>query len=243
MSLETSLLVVLIFSFASFLQGMTGFGFGMAAMALLPLLIGFHDAVKLAAVLGLAVNMFTFATYRKNYDWREGKSLIAAAAVGAPCGVALAQLAPGSWMIRALGLLICVFTVHELLLSRVTKVTVPQHWAVPMGLLAGIFGAAFNIGGPPAVIYCYSRAWSKAQVVAVLQVMFLVIGLLRVAFSLGAGLIETRDTAIILAALPPTFFAITLGRKLLDRVPQSQMRVGVHLALFAMGLKYVVLGG
>ncbi len=242
MSLETSLLVVLIFSFASFLQGMTGFGFGMAAMALLPLLIGFHDAVKLAAVLGLAVNMFTFATCSKHYDWRQGKALIAAAAVGAPCGVALAHLAPGAWMIRALGLLICVFTLHELVLSRLTKVAMPHHWAVPMGLLAGGFGGAVNIGGPPAVVYCYSRSWTKTQVVAVLQVMFVVIGLLRVALSLGAGLLETRDAAVILAALPPTFLAITLGRKLLDRVPQSRMRIGVHLALFAMGLKYVVLG-
>jgi uncharacterized protein len=135
-----------------------------------------------------------------------------------------------------------LFTFHELLLSRVTKVVVPQQWAVPMGLLAGIFGAAFNIGGPPAVIYCYSRSWTKTQIVAVLQVMFLVIGLLRVAFSLGAGLLETRDAAIIFSALPPTFLAIILGRKLLDRVPQSKMRIGVHLALFAMGLKYVVLG-
>jgi uncharacterized membrane protein YfcA len=236
------ILVVAIFFFAAFLQGLTGFGFGLAAMSLLPLVMPFQDAVILAAVLGLSVNLFTFLSYRHEYDWRLGRGLILGAIVGAPCGVAIVQWVDESILIRALGLLICVFTLNDLVLSKRGKTSIPESWGFPLGLLSGIFGAAFNIGGPPAVMYSYSRPWTKMQVVAVLQVMFLVIGLIRVALSFGAGLVQLQDVKLAVITVLPMFLAIQLGRKLLDKVPQGRLRTVVFVALLLIGANYLLLG-
>lgn len=236
------LLVVSVFCFAAFLQGLTGFGFGMAAMTLLPLLMDFHDAVVLVAVLGLSVNLFTFFGYRHDYDWKQGRTLIIGAAVGAPCGVAIAQWVDEAILIRMLGALICLFTLNDLVLARRTKFTIPASWAFPLGLLSGIFGAAFNIGGPPAVLYSYSQPWTKSQVVAVLQVLFLVIGGLRVALSFGAGLVALHDVTLALVTVIPMFAAITLGRRLLDKVPPTRLRTVVFAALLLIGANYLIFG-
>lgn len=236
------ILIIATFCFAAFLQGLTGFGFGLAAMSLLPLVMPFQDAVVLAAVLGLSVNLFTFVSYRRDYDWRLGRGLILGALVGAPCGVAIVQWVDDSLLIRALGLLICVFTLNDLVLAKRGKTTIPESWGFPLGLLSGLFGAAFNIGGPPAIMYSYSRPWTKTQVVAVLQVMFLVIGVVRVSLSFGAGLVKVQDMKLAVITLLPMFIAIHTGRKLLDKVPQGRLRTVVFVVLLLIGANYLVFG-
>lgn len=236
------LLVVGIICLAAFIQGLTGFGYGMAAMALLPLLMDFREATLLVAVLGLAVNVFTFVGYRTEYRWHEGRSLIFGAVLGAPIGVALVHWVDASIMIRALGGLICVFTFNELIVSRHSKWKIPESWGFPLGCLAGLFGSAFNIGGPPAVMYAYSQPWSKQQVVACLQVLFLVIGTLRVVLSAAAGRLETHHLGLAFAVMLPMFACIWAGRQLLERIPQGRLRMVVYVGLFAMGVKYVIGG-
>lgn len=234
------LLIIAVFCFAAFLQGVTGFGYGMAAMALLPLLIDFRQATLLVCVLGLSVNLFTLVMYRVQYDWRRGRALIVGAVIGAPLGVAMIQLVDVHILSRFLGGLICVFTLNELLLARQGWKLTPPWTALPLGLLSGFFGAAFNIGGPPAVMYAYSQDWTKQQVVAVLQVLFLVIGVLRVVLSASAGLLDIHDFTLPLLTLAPMFACIWLGRTLLDRIPQKGLRIFVFAGLFAMGVKYLL---
>lgn len=234
------LLIIAVFCFAAFLQGVTGFGYGMAAMALLPLLIDFREATLLVCVLGLTVNLFTLAMYRVEYDWRRGRGLIIGAILGAPLGVAMIQWVDAHVLSRCLGGLICVFTVNELFLVRRGWKLTPPWTALPLGFLSGFFGAAFNIGGPPAVMYAYSQDWTKQQVVAVLQVLFLVIGFLRVVLSASAGLLNLKDLTLPLLTLIPMFACIWIGRQFLERVPQKGLRIFVFAGLFAMGAKYLL---
>ncbi|MFO0869580.1 MAG: sulfite exporter TauE/SafE family protein [Pirellulales bacterium] len=240
--ITTYLIVVAVFCFAAFLQGLTGFGFGMAAMALLPLCMDFHEAVVLVAVLGLSVNLYTLFMYRHSFSWQDGRVLLIGAIVGTPCGVAVVEWVDESLLIRALGALICLFTANDLFVSRHKRISVPAAWAFPLGFLSGLFGAAFNIGGPPAVMYAYSRPWSKEQVVAVLQVLFLVIGVLRVGLSFGAGLVKLNDVTLALVTLLPMFVAISAGRYLLQRVSQPRLRYVVFIALLIVGGNYLIRG-
>lgn len=234
------LLIIAVFCFAAFLQGVTGFGYGMASMALLPLLMDFRQAALLVCVLGLSVNLFTLMMCRIEYDWRRGRALIVGAAIGVPLGVAMIQWVDAQILSRCLGGLICVFTLNELLMARHGWKLTPPWSAWPLGFLAGFFGAAFNIGGPPAIMYAYSQDWTKHQIVAVLQVLFLVIGGLRVALTAGAGLLDMQDLTLPLLTLLPMFGCIWIGRKFLDRVPQKGLRIFVFSGLLAMGVKYLL---
>jgi uncharacterized membrane protein YfcA len=225
---------------AAFVQGLTGFGFGLIAMAFLPLVLKFSETTLLVAVLGLALNVITFWQYRKEYDWRQGWQLILGAALGCPLGTYLLTTLDERLMIRLLGGLITVFSLRELFFVGNLERGLPNWAALPLGALSGLFGSAFNIGGPPAIVYVYSQPWSHSARLALLQVMFLEIGVLRLGLTAAVGPMN-RDTLASAAWLfIPLIAAVLFGHWVLSRITPGRLKRPVWIFLLVMGVKYVI---
>lgn len=231
---------LIILSAAAFVQGLTGFGFGMVAMALLPLVMGFRQATLLVAVLGLAINVVTFLRCRAGYDWRLGWQLILGAGLGCPLGVYLVHTLDERLMIRCLGGLIIAFSLRELMPGAQLERGLPRWAALPLGGLSGLFGAAFNIGGPPAIAFVYSQAWQHSQMIAVLQVLFLEIGVLRVGLTATTGAVDRHLLTHAGLLLIPMVGAVMLGHKLLESFTPGRLKRPVWICLLGMGIKYLV---
>ena len=108
-----------------------------------------------------------------------------------------------------------------------------------MGMLGGILAGAFNVGGPPIVVYTYSRDWTKVEVVAILQTAFLAGCLTRNLLMLGTGEV-TADLLILVAwTVPTAIFAVWLGKLTLDRLPQILLKRFVFALIFLIGLSYL----
>lgn len=238
---EMRLVVPAIILFAAaFVQGLTGFGFGIIAMSLLPLAMPFRHATLLVAVLGLVLNVVTFLRCRSDYEWRRGWQLIAGAALGCPLGVYLVQTLDEPLMIRLLGALIIAFSLRELVFSRGLDRAFSPWSALPLGGLSGLFGAAFNIGGPPAIAYVYSQSWSQRQMIALLQVMFLEIGILRVGLTAMTGHVDKPVLIHSALLLLPLIVAVFLGHWVLERLTPGRMKRPVWIFLLVMGVKYLI---
>ena len=83
------------------------------------------------------------------------------------------------------------------------------------------------------VAFCYSQPWSKHQIVATLQVAFMVATISRVALMAGTGAYFDRQVIILtLATVIPVAIGIFFGGKLLARISLKWLRVGV----FAVGV-------
>jgi len=225
---------------AAFVQGLTGFGFGIIAMSLLPLTMPFRQATLLVAVLGLVLNVVTFLKCRSDYEWRRGWQLIAGAALGCPLGVYLIHALDEQLMIRLLGALIVAFSLRELFFNKNLERGLSPWAAIPLGGLSGLFGAAFNIGGPPAIAFVYSQGWSQRQMIALLQVMFLEIGILRVGLTAATGEVDQRLLIHCALLLTPLIAAVVLGHWVLERLTPGRMKRPVWIFLLAMGLKYLI---
>jgi uncharacterized membrane protein YfcA len=78
---------VFVICLAGFAQGLTGFGFGLVAISLLPLMMNLKEATALTALLNLVVCSMTFYSLRRHYHWRRGWGLIVGASLGVPLGV------------------------------------------------------------------------------------------------------------------------------------------------------------
>jgi uncharacterized membrane protein YfcA len=160
--------------------------------------------------------------------------------VGTPIGVSLLNWGQSETLLRCLGGVMCFFAVIDPILQRLQLGPIPRWCAVPLGFLSGIFGGAFNIGGPPAVAYVYSQPWTKQQIIAALQAMFSVSSLLRVALMGNAGLLGSNITFVFGCSLIPIFLGIRLGGRLLHHTAQAHIKTSVLLIVFVMGAKYLV---
>ncbi len=175
----TFVLIILIIGLAGFAQGLTGFGFGLVAMPLLPMLMDFKDAVALTVMMNLIVCSMMFLNVRSSFSLRRGLGLVAGACLGVPIGVYVLAQFNQALLLRVLGGVMVFFSINELILMRATSARLSERFGFPCGLISGGLSGAFNMGGPPAIAFSYSQTWSKEQVVAVLQVVFGLSTLLR----------------------------------------------------------------
>ena len=115
----------------------------------------------------------------------------------------------------------------------------PENSGVFFGLIGGVITGAFNVGGPPIVIYAYSRPWSKTETVAILQSVFLTGSITRNALMWQAGEYTPDLLMLVLSSIPAALVGIWIGKKTLDRLPQLWLRRVVFALIFVIGLNYV----
>jgi uncharacterized membrane protein YfcA len=231
---------VLAICLAGLAQGLTGFGFGLVAIALLPLLMNLKEAVAMAALLNLVVCAKTFLSVRAHYSWRQGLGLVVGACLGVPLGTyALVQL-DEVMLLRVLGSVMLLFSANELILARAKSLRLSPRLGLPFGLVSGGLSGAFGVGGPPAIAFAYAQAWSKEQVVALLQVVFGLSAILRLLLLGNAGFFTSRLLSVGLWSVLPLLAAIALGQKFFSRIPQSVLKQAAFVFLWAMGLKYLL---
>jgi uncharacterized membrane protein YfcA len=233
--------VILVLSLAGFVQGLTGFGFGLAAVALLPLVLELKDAQVVVALLNVVVCVVTFLATWRHFRWRDGRGLVIGSVVGVPIGFFALVWLPAAFLLRALGLLLCVFSASELWRGERVLFRIPSSWGFPIGVAGGCLGGALNVGGPPTVAYVYSQPWTKEQIVSLMQVCFGLCAVFRLGLLINSNLIRHELVHVSLLATVPLLLTTWLGGLLLKRVPQDKLKMGVFAFLFVMGLKYLFL--
>ncbi len=236
----TLLVAVAVLTLAGFTQGLTGFGFGLVSMALLPFVLPVKDATVILAPLNLVTCATTFYAVRRHLHWRRAAPLIAGSCVGIPLGVfALVQL-DAVVLVRTLGACMVLFALVDLVGSKRLRIRLPAAAAFPVGVVSGSLGGAFNAGGPPLIAYTYSQPWTKEEIVATLQLVFGVAAVLRLALLGQQGMMRAELWQVAAWAVVPMFAGITAGSRLLARVQREPLRAGVSCFLLVIGLKYLV---
>jgi uncharacterized protein len=233
------LLTVATLALAGFVQSLTGFGFGLVAMALLPLFLPFKEAYFIIIIPNLVVCGLNFAANHRHFVWRQGLGLFLGSCLAVPIGFYTMLNLKAGWLMFGLGLLICVFASSELLMAKRRPLKLPEKAGWPMGLASGALSGAFNMGGPPAVAYVYSQAWTKEHIVALLQLVFGASSIIRLCLMQGVGMITGRLLWISLLAILPLLGAIYAGNLALRWIKREHLRVLVFVFLLVIGLKYI----
>jgi len=235
-----AIVTVAALALSGFVQSITGFGFGLVSMSLLPLFLGYKDAYTTIAIMNLVVCGMTLASNIRHYRWRQGLGLVIGSCLAVPVGFYTMVHLQSDWMLRSLGLLICLFTLSEMLMSKTRPLRVPERYGLPMGALSGGLSGAFNAGGPPAVIYVFSQSWAKEHNVALLQVVFGTASVMRLFMVHSSGLLRGDLLRTGLLAIVPLVLTIYLGTRLLHRIPRDTLRLIVFVFLFLIGVKYLL---
>jgi uncharacterized protein len=164
--------VALIIFLAVLTQAVTGFGSALVSMALLTQVLGIQVAAPLVALMAGTIEFILLVRYRQAFKLSAVWRIAVASVVGIPLGILALRHVSERIVLAVLGLVIVGYAVYALTNSRLPELKQPG-WAFGFGFLAGLLGGAYNVSGPPAILYGSSQRWSPAEFKSNLQGFFL----------------------------------------------------------------------
>ena len=229
-------LVLLILFVSMLVQATFSFGGALIALPLLAFTIAIKQATPLMTMLSCTIALVIVIKSRRDIHVSNAWRLILSACLGIPLGILFLSRVEGSILKIVLALTVIVFTSFNLF--SITSLHLSNaNYAFGFGFLSGIFGGAYNISGPPVVLYGTLVHWSPACFRATIQSYALFTNLFAILGHSLAGNI-TRDVLIYyVLALPIVGLSIWLGSMLHTKIPAEKYSICVKVLLLILGLR------
>ncbi|MGE5601630.1 MAG: sulfite exporter TauE/SafE family protein [Nitrososphaerales archaeon] len=225
--------------FCALIQVTSGFGFALLAMPLVTLLLGIKEAAPLVAAGALLINIANTLRLHRHINWPQLVRLGAAGLLGVPLGLWLAEQVPAHTVRLVLGCILVVYAAYSLFEPRDLRLAA-AGWVYPTGLTAGMLGGAYNIPGPPLVVYASLRGWPRDEFRSTLQTFFAVNAALVVTGHLMLGHFDRGVWQLVLLT-SPALLAGNLSGVALDRyIDARRFQIIVKLLILATGLALIV---
>jgi uncharacterized membrane protein YfcA len=235
-----TVIVFAVFLFAGLVQGAAGFGFGLIVMGILPALCGLRDAAVLVMFPALGVQIYLFIRLRKHFKIDRMLPLLISALVAVPLGVLLLRSMDPKPMQYALGTVILVAVVQNLIPNVARRRWHPAALGIPCGLFSGLLAGAFATGGPPLAAYTVTQRFDRFRYVSVLQVVFTTMALVRLPALGVGGLLTIRLLALSAAGSLFSIGGAWVGLHVLKRISDKGLRYVVLGMLFVLGVRYFI---
>jgi hypothetical protein len=208
----TIISIVSIVLSAAFLQGLTGFGFGLIALPLLGLFLDIKTIVPLMILLAVIISIYLSFCLRKSINLKCAFTLLAASLTGIPLGVyALKQISPQGLSI-CVGVIMVAFTSYQLLV-RPNPRPFGRRLTVLAGFCSGVLGGSLGVSGPPVIIYTTLQPWPKDRAKATLACFFALSNMFIIAAQAMSGMITVEVLHLYALCLPALLTGIFLGVK------------------------------
>lgn len=239
--MDTTIYLVVIIFFGSLVNSTFGFGFALTTMPLLSLVFNLNTIGPLIPLLFLTASSYIVFRGRKDIQVKSFIPLALSATLIIPMGVYLNKYGPEIFIKMVLGIFIVAFSIYNLKAPILPKLK-DNKTAPIFGAFSGLFAGAYNISGPPAVIYATLRQWEPNIFRVTLQAYFLYVNFIVIGSHLYVG---SYDNPLIgpyyLFALPSMLLAIPLGKKINNSIPNPKVfNRYVYLLMLFSGIMLIV---
>lgn len=229
--------VLLVVFLATFIRSAFGFGEALFAVPLLALFIPVKVAAPLAVLVSITIAFVVVAQDWRKIHVRSTGWLVGSTLFGIPVGLALLTSSHQQAVRITLAVFIVAFAAYSLLGSKPPELKKDSKaWLLGCGFVAGVFGGAYGMNGPPLVIYGAMRRWSAQHFRATLQGYFLPASVIGMGGYWLAGLWVPAVTHYFLLSLPVLLPAIWLGRVVNHRLHGDAFLRYVYVGLAGIGV-------
>jgi uncharacterized protein len=232
--------LTLITFFSVFTQSVAGFGAALVAMPLLTAgILPLEIAAPLVALIASVGRPIMIYKYRSALNLRNVWMLILASAIAIPFGVNLIAVVDERVVRTILAMIVIGYVLLNVFSDRLPTLEHPA-WAYGLGFVGGLLFGAFNIGGPPAVIYGTGRRWLADEFRANIQIYALVNGTVVLITHFYEGHITADIWYLFIFNIPAMCLGLLLGFGLNTYINQEKFRKLVLGLFLIMGVRLLL---
>ncbi|MBX8496581.1 sulfite exporter TauE/SafE family protein [Pseudomonas cichorii] len=201
--------------------GVAGFGTALVAG---PVLIHFMPLSRIIPLLVMLDFLAAFGNLlpsRQSVVRSELLRLLPCMAVGCTLGVLFLLNLKSDVLLLLMGLFVTAYALYSLAV-KVRPTQLAAGWAIPMGMIGGLFGALFGSGGFLYAIYLNSRLTSKEQARATQSALISCSTIVRLGLFLLAGVYaEIPLLVLAVCLLPAMLLGSWIGRSLVTKLSRE----------------------
>lgn len=236
----TFALVAALCLFAGVVQGLSGFGFGIVAMSLLPLIVDLRVAAPFVTLLAALACLATLRGHWRWVDWGETRLLFVVLAIGLPIGLWGLDNLPRPFVMRVLGVSLIVGALQDVVMRQ--RVVLPRWSGGVLGLVSGILSGALNMGGPPLLLYLRGRPIEGSSLVATLHLLFTFSAVTRSGLAASFGLVTNQVVILLAVAALPAVGGMVLGGRIRWCLPAATLNRMIQGMMLLLGGYYLAVG-
>jgi uncharacterized membrane protein YfcA len=222
---------------AGFVQGLSGFAFGLVAMSIWAWSVEPRLAAALAVFGALTGQVVAAVTVRRGFDVRRLAPFIAGGLLGVPLGLWLLPRLDASLFQALLGALLVTWCPAMLAAARLPRVDAGGRVGdVRAGLAGGLMGGVGGFSGPVPTLWCLLRGFERDAARAVVQNFNL--AMLSVAFAgyLAGGFITVAMAPLLALVAMAVLVPVLLGARLYIGLSEAAFRRVVLVLLTLAGI-------
>lgn len=231
--MELFLIVAVGAALAGFVQGLSGFGFGLTAMALWAWLLEPRLAASLAVFGALTGQLIAAFTVRRGWDWRTLLPFLAGGLAGLPLGLWLLPRLDIPLFKFLLGAMLVIVCPLMFFASRLPHVRGGGAGDAVAGAAGGVMSGLGGFSGVAPTLWCTMRGFEKDKQRAVIQNFNLSMQVVTFASYVGTGIIRADMLPLFAVAAPAILVPSLLGARLYIGISEQGFRK-VVLGLLAL---------
>lgn len=237
-SVDTIILVSVVFLIAGFVKGVIGLGLPTVSLALLAATLGLKSAVAVLILPALATNTIQAMTGGSLLEIvRRTWTFILVAFVCTWLGASILAGSASPAFAALLGLVTAVYAGVSL---ATPQIVMPKNWEPVLSpALGGVSGMVTGLTGTfvvPGVMYLHSLGFSGDKLIQAMGILF-TMSSIALGISLGGhGLVPSTLIIVSAIALIPAFFGMLIGVKFRNRLNNRQFRRVFFVSLLFLGI-------
>lgn len=204
MSIDTTLLLIALGAIvAGFVQGLSGFAFGMVAMSFWAWAVEPRLAAAMSVFGALTGQLLAAFTVRRKFHWAALLPFLFGGVLGIPVGVILLPMLNVHWFKILLGTVLVIWCPIMLFSANMPRITRGGRFADGVaGWLGGIMGGIGGITGMIPTLWCTLRGFEKDTQRTIIQNFNLGALIVTMAIYVGTGIV-TADMLPKFAIVAP----------------------------------------
>jgi hypothetical protein len=233
--------IILLTLIASSIGTVTGFGTSTIMVPVLSLFLPIPETLLFVGIVHWFGDVWKMLLFKKGFDWKLTLLFGIPGALVSFWAASLPLSLPETLLKRLLGLFLIMY-VSYIFLKPAWKIKASTPTALVGGSLSGFFAGVFGVGGAVRSTFLSAYDLPKSVFLFTSGAIGLLIDSSRITQYWVSG---TRFDGSLLTALllsvPTSLIGAYFAKKVVNKIPQRSFRLIIAIALFAVGLRYLLI--
>lgn len=239
-SIVPFILIALITVCASYIQSVTGFGFGIFAMIFLPNILLYTEANVLSSMLSTLTSVAIALAMRRRIDWKNLVFPLIGCLFATYIAVTFIKTQKNETLMLFLGIALVVLSAYFFFFSNRIRIRPTWYAGLIAGAASGAMSGMFAIGGPPVVIYFLQSERDAEHYLATISSYFVFSGMISVTTKAAAGFISVNVWIGLAVGILGMLLGSLIGKRTRDKTKPGMIKKFVYGFMAISGIINVI---